>query len=275
MTDEENKAAARRFFEEGWNSGDPAQLKAFLADEFVSHNSLNFAIQSSDEYCRGVVAYRTAFPDLVTSVDDVIAEGDRVVVRGTDRGTHRAEFMGRAASGRFVTTTWIEIFRLESGKAVEGWVESDTKALMDQLDASDARVVSPTRRVGTVSMSTRRSTAANPSVPVAALAYAVVVDRVRLRRSAEEQADEDAFLALYGAWAPMEPTTFTAEWWASNPWGSSADGLSKLPRLPPRTRRHRHLDPGLRRDRVRRVHGRPLARLEPTSAGSPPLGDGG
>ena len=135
MTDEENRAAARRFFEEGWNSGDPAQLKAFLADEFVSHNSLNFAIQSSDEYCRGVVAYRTAFPDLVTSVDDVIAEGDRVVVRGTDRGTHQAEFMGRAASGRLVTTTWIEIFRLESGKAVEGWVESDSKALMDQLDA--------------------------------------------------------------------------------------------------------------------------------------------
>jgi predicted ester cyclase len=135
MTDEENRAAARRFFEEGWNSGEPAQLKAFLANEFVSHNSLNLAIQSSDEYCRGVVAYRTAFPDLVTSVDDVIAEGDRVVVRGTDRGTHQAEFMGRAASGRFVTTTWIEIFRLESGKAVEGWVESDTKALMDQLDA--------------------------------------------------------------------------------------------------------------------------------------------
>jgi len=135
MTDEENRAAARRFFEEGWNSADPAQLKAFLADEFVSHNSLNFAIHSSDEYCRGVVAYRTAFPDLVTSVDDVIAEGDRVVVRGTDRGTHQAEFMGRAASGRLVTTTWIEIFRLESGKAVEGWIESDSKALMDQLDA--------------------------------------------------------------------------------------------------------------------------------------------
>jgi predicted SnoaL-like aldol condensation-catalyzing enzyme len=41
--------------------------------------------------------------------------------------------MGRAASGRLVTTTWIEIFRMESGKAVEGWVETDTKGLMDQL----------------------------------------------------------------------------------------------------------------------------------------------
>ena len=133
MSEEDNKAAVRRFFEDAWNKGDVAQVKAFLADEFVSQNSLNFTIQSSDDYCRGLVAYREAFPDLITSVEDVIAEGDRVVVRGTDRGTHQGEFMGRPASGRFVTATWIEIFRMESGKAVEGWVESDTRMLMDQL----------------------------------------------------------------------------------------------------------------------------------------------
>ena len=107
-------------------------MKAFLADDFVSHNSLNFSIQSSDEYA-GVIAYRAAFPDLITSVEDVIAEGDRVVVRGTDRGTHQGEFMGHPATGRLVTTTWIEIFRMKSGKAVEGWVESDTKGLTEQL----------------------------------------------------------------------------------------------------------------------------------------------
>jgi steroid delta-isomerase-like uncharacterized protein len=133
MSEDDNKAAVRRFFEDAWNKGNVAAVKAFLADEFVSHNSLNFTIQSSDDYRRGLVAYRAAFPDLITSVEDVIAEGDRVVVRGTDRGTHQGEFMGRAASGRFVTATWIEIFRMESGKAVEGWVESDTKMLMDQL----------------------------------------------------------------------------------------------------------------------------------------------
>ena len=133
MSEDDNKAAVRRFFENAWNKGDVTEVKAFLADEFVSHNSLNFTIQSSDDYCRGLVAYRAAFPDLITSVEDVIAEGDRVVVRGTDRGTHQGEFMGRAATGRFVTATWIEIFRMESGKAVEGWVEADTKMLMDQL----------------------------------------------------------------------------------------------------------------------------------------------
>jgi steroid delta-isomerase-like uncharacterized protein len=133
MSEEDNKAAVRRFFEDGWNKGDTAQLKAFLADQFISHNSMDFAIQSSDDYCRAVAAYRAAFPDHMTSVEDVIAEGDRVVVRGTDRGTHRGDFMGRTASGRPVTTTWIEIFRMESGKAVEGWLEADTNKLLDQI----------------------------------------------------------------------------------------------------------------------------------------------
>jgi steroid delta-isomerase-like uncharacterized protein len=131
----DSKAAVRRFFEEGWNKGDLEEVRAFLAGGFISHNSLGVAIRSSEDYCRGVVAYRRAFPDLISSVEDVVAEGDRVVVRGTDRGTHQGEFMGRAASGRVVTTTWIEIFRMESGKAVEGWVETDTKSLMDQISS--------------------------------------------------------------------------------------------------------------------------------------------
>ena len=64
---------------------------------------------------------------------------------------------------------------------------------------------------------------------IGTLEFAIVVDRVRLRRSAEEQADEDAFLALYGAWAPMEPTTFAAEmvgfehpWWVVGGWAIEA-----------------------------------------------------
>jgi hypothetical protein len=49
MSEDDNKAAVRRFFEDAWNKRDVAQVKAFLADEFVSHNSLNFTIQSSDD----------------------------------------------------------------------------------------------------------------------------------------------------------------------------------------------------------------------------------
>jgi predicted ester cyclase len=54
-------------------------------------------------------------------------------VRGVDRGTHRGTFMGYPATGRVVTATFIEIFRLEEGKAVEGWVETNVKQLIDQI----------------------------------------------------------------------------------------------------------------------------------------------
>ncbi len=109
MSDDELRAAVRRFFEEVWNSGNVGGAEEFLAPQFVS------------------------LPDHHTTLEDVLVDGDRVAVRGTDRGTHRGEFLGVPASGRAITTTWIEIFRMEDGKAVEGWLESDSAELRDQL----------------------------------------------------------------------------------------------------------------------------------------------
>ena len=133
MPQDEQKAAARRFFQDVWNDGNVEEAASFLAPDFVSHNSFGLSIVGPEQYGQGVLGYRTAFPDLVTTVEDVLAEGDRVAVRGTDRGTHLGTFMGYPPTGRCVTTTWIEIFRLEGGKAVEGWVETDVKQLQDQL----------------------------------------------------------------------------------------------------------------------------------------------
>ncbi len=131
MSDVEN--AVRRFFQRVWNQGDVEAAGDFLAPEFISHNTFDVTISGPTEYGQAVLQYRQAFPDLVTTLEDVFAVGDRVAVRGIDRATHRGEFMGHAASGRVVTTTWIEIFRLQDGKAVEGWVETDMQRLVDQL----------------------------------------------------------------------------------------------------------------------------------------------
>ncbi len=135
MSDDELRAAARRFFEEVWNKGNVGETEAFLAPKFVSHNTLDVRIVGPGEYGRAVTDYRGAFPDLHTTLEDVLVDGDRVVVRGTDRGTHRGDFMGLPASGREVTTTWIEIFRMENGKAAEGWLESDWSKLRSQIVA--------------------------------------------------------------------------------------------------------------------------------------------
>jgi predicted ester cyclase len=125
--------AVRRFFDEVWNNGNVAAAADFLAAGFVSHNTVDVTVLGPQEYGRSVVGYREAFPDHVTTLEDVFAVGDRVAVRGTDRGTHRGEFMGRPATGRPVVSTWIEIFRIESAKAVEGWLETDPGRLLDQI----------------------------------------------------------------------------------------------------------------------------------------------
>src|SRR3954471_6615716 len=96
MSDDELRAAVGRFFDEVWNKGNVGETEAFLAPEFVSHNTLDVRIVGPQEYGGAVTDYRAAFPDLHTTLEDVLVDGDRVVVRGTDRGTHRGDFMGVA-----------------------------------------------------------------------------------------------------------------------------------------------------------------------------------
>jgi steroid delta-isomerase-like uncharacterized protein len=138
MFDDDLRAAARRFFDEVWNKGHIEETEAFLAPEFVSHNSLDVHIVGPRVYGEAVLDFRSAFPDLHTTLEDVLVDGDRVVVRGTDRGTHRGEFMGIPATGRRIAVTWIEVFRIEDGKAAEGWLESDSAAFRKQLVADPA-----------------------------------------------------------------------------------------------------------------------------------------
>ncbi len=76
---------------------------------------------------------RAAFPDLHVTAEDIIAEGDKVVVRGTISGTHKGEFMGIPATGKEGRVTGISTFRLADGKVCEGWAESDSLGLLIQL----------------------------------------------------------------------------------------------------------------------------------------------
>lgn len=80
-------------------------------------------------------AFAEAFPDITRTVEDLIAEGDRVVARTTVRGTHQGEFNGIAATGRTVQTTATVIYRVEDGRIAECWVEADFMGLLAQLQA--------------------------------------------------------------------------------------------------------------------------------------------
>ena len=77
--------------------------------------------------------FRSAFPDFHTTIEDQIAEGDRVATRWTMRGTHEGEFRGIPATGNQISVTGIGIFRFSDGKVVESWDNFDQLGMMQQL----------------------------------------------------------------------------------------------------------------------------------------------
>ena len=128
MSIEANKALLRLFLDEVYNKGNVAVADQVIAPGYVSHNELNIEVLGPEGIKKAAIMQRTAFPDLVTTIDDLIAEGDRVVVRGHDQGTHLGEFMGFPPSGRRFTITWIDIFRVEHGQLVEAWLETNVES---------------------------------------------------------------------------------------------------------------------------------------------------
>ena len=133
MSAEQNKSIVRRWIEEGWNKGNLAVIDQVYAPNYVQHEPAPAPVTSSEALKQYVGAYKTAFPDLHFTIEDMIAEGDRVVVRQTFRGTHQGDFMGIAPTGKQVTMTEIEIFRVVNGKGVENWTSSDDLGLLQQL----------------------------------------------------------------------------------------------------------------------------------------------
>lgn len=132
MSIEENKAIVRRFFELGPSSGDMNAANELLAPNFTLHIPLPSApgIQGINDV---VTACRAAFERLNVTVEDMLAEGNKVAVRFTARGIHNGQFMGLPPTGKPITMTGIEIFRIEDGKITELWGESNLLGLMQQL----------------------------------------------------------------------------------------------------------------------------------------------
>jgi steroid delta-isomerase-like uncharacterized protein len=131
---EQNKTLARRWFEDLFSRGDPAAANEILSAEFVDH--LTHEDERGPEELKHYVSiYRSAFPDIQDTVEDIVAEGDKVVVRWKSSGTHQGEFMGVAPTGRHVTFTGMRLFRIADNKIVESWVNIDERGLQEQLGA--------------------------------------------------------------------------------------------------------------------------------------------
>jgi steroid delta-isomerase-like uncharacterized protein len=132
----ENKALVRRWFKEFWSKGNLAVADQIVAPNYANHDSAGPMPEPGREGLKKhMTAYRTAFPDLTFSIDDVLAEGNKVTVRWTSRGTHKGAVMGIAPTGKPFTITGISVVRVTSGKVAEGWVTWDTLGMLQQLGA--------------------------------------------------------------------------------------------------------------------------------------------
>ena len=138
MSTAENKDLVRRIYEaynEAFKKQNLAGVEELLAPDYVWHGTGGFPDMDRAGLKQMVPAFYTALPDLHYTVEDLIAEGDKVVSRFTARATHQGEFMGVPATGKVVTFTGIYISRFAGGKCVEDWFSGDMLGLLQQLGA--------------------------------------------------------------------------------------------------------------------------------------------
>ena len=130
MSAEENKTLIRRLFEQGFNWG-----RLSIVDEVFQPNFVDRSTPDQPPGIHGVKDYiamvRAGFPDIAVTIEDLVAAEDRVVVRTTWRGTHQGTYEGLPPTGRQVTRTMIQIFRVADGKLVEEWSEGE--GLLQQI----------------------------------------------------------------------------------------------------------------------------------------------
>ncbi len=133
MSTEGNKAIARRFAEEVWGKGNLDVVDELLATNFVNHDPSPGMTPDREGFRKMVSMFQTAFPDFHLTLEDMVAEGDKVVVRWNWGGTHKGEYMGIAPTGKQVTLKGVSIHRFEGGKVVEQWHEVDMLGQLQQL----------------------------------------------------------------------------------------------------------------------------------------------
>ncbi len=138
---EQHKELSRRFTAL-FNTDDPAALAAAIGEVTTSEVELHAGsageVRGRRQVQQVIEAWRAAFPDVRSTVEEQIAEGDRVVTRWTARGTHTGDFQGMAPTGKSFTLTGITIERVVDGKIAEVWVNRDDLGLLSQLGALPA-----------------------------------------------------------------------------------------------------------------------------------------
>ena len=147
MSTRENKKLVQQAIKE-WNTvnGDVAKMRSlfdkYYAPGFIYHD-VSTGDTNREQTVQDMAAYLFAFPDVNYSIDDILAEGDKTVIRCTLRATHKGTFMGIPATGKQIVVKQVEIHKIVAGKIAEAWGFSDSQGMMTQLG-----VIPGTKRKG-------------------------------------------------------------------------------------------------------------------------------
>lgn len=137
----ENKEIVRRYYEEALNEGRVDLLDELISEDVVNHDPLSDETLTPDEaqgfegFRRHVELFHDGFRDGAVTIDDIIAEDDTVAARFTVEGIHDGRLGGIEPTGNRVSLTSMVFYRVEDGKIVERWLESDNLEMLRQLDA--------------------------------------------------------------------------------------------------------------------------------------------
>ena len=143
MSAKKNKEAVRRVIEEAFNKGNLAVVDAIMSAEYVYHSTLGDA-KGPDGFKQTVKMFRVAFPDIISKIEDIVAEGDKVATRATLSGTHTGEFMGIAPTGKNIKVAVSGLVRFAGDKEVEAWGNMDMLTFYQQLGVTPP--ISPSSR---------------------------------------------------------------------------------------------------------------------------------
>jgi steroid delta-isomerase-like uncharacterized protein len=132
---EENKALVRRYLTTLWEQWETPAVEAFLAPHYQRHLTPHTPPRPPEGFRQRLARFRAAFTDQQHTLEDLVAEGDRVAMRVTIRGTHQGVFHGIAPTGTSVSVSLVEIVRIEDGKIAESWGGMDLADVLHQLGA--------------------------------------------------------------------------------------------------------------------------------------------
>jgi steroid delta-isomerase-like uncharacterized protein len=138
MSADANKALVKRAYTEILMQGDFEDLETIIHDDFVDHTQPPGWPTDREGLRQQVLYFRSAFPDIQVTFDDMICEGDTVMHRQTMRGTHLGEFFGMPPTGTRVTYTGCHLWRVKDGKLVEHHATNDDLGMLRQLGAIPA-----------------------------------------------------------------------------------------------------------------------------------------